>query len=163
MSDVTNDALEEAREAAAEATEAAAEAAQAAAEATSLVERLTAATIDGGVGDAMAAAAHGTSGGAIDPFIFRLSIFVLAIFVGYYVVWSVTPALHTPLMSVTNAISSVIVVGALLAVGVDTMSGEGTGLARAFGFIALILASVNIFGGFLVTQRMLGMYKKKQR
>ena len=98
-----------------------------------------------------------------EPFIFMFTIFVLAIFVGYYVVWSVTPALHTPLMSVTNAISSVIVVGALLAVGVDTMSGEGTGLARAFGFIALILASVNIFGGFLVTQRMLGMYKKKQR
>ena len=79
---------------------------------------------------------------------------MLAIFVGYYVVWSVTPALHTPLMSVTNAISSVIVVGALLAVGVDLM-GEGTVLARFFGFFALMLASVNIFGGFLVTQRML--------
>ena len=100
---------------------------------------------------------------AIDPFVFQLAIFVLAIFVGYYVVWSVTPALHTPLMSVTNAISSVIVVGALLAVGVDMASGEGTGLARTFGFIALILASVNIFGGFLVTQRMLAMYKKKER
>ena len=98
----------------------------------------------------------------IDPFVFRLSIFVLAIFVGYYVVWSVTPALHTPLMSVTNAISSVIVVGALLAVGVDLM-GEGTVLARIFGFFALMLASVNIFGGFLVTQRMLGMYKRKER
>ncbi|MCB1502432.1 MAG: NAD(P) transhydrogenase subunit alpha [Bauldia sp.] len=111
---------------------------------------------------------HGVSaasGGAIDPFVFRLSIFVLAIFVGYYVVWSVTPALHTPLMSVTNAISSVIVVGALLAVGVsvaDTVA-HGTGWARAFGFIALVLASVNIFGGFLVTQRMLAMYKKKER
>ena len=96
-----------------------------------------------------------------DPFVFRLSIFVLAVFVGYYVVWSVTPALHTPLMSVTNAISSVIVVGALLAVGVALVDDPGTWWARAFGFIALIFASVNIFGGFLVTQRMLGMYKKK--
>jgi H+-translocating NAD(P) transhydrogenase subunit alpha len=109
------------------------------------------------------AAAHAVSGGAIDPFIFRLAIFVLAVFVGYYVVWSVTPALHTPLMSVTNAISSVIVVGALLSVGVDTsMPGDhGSALARIFGFIALILACVNIFGGFLVTERMLSMYKKK--
>jgi H+-translocating NAD(P) transhydrogenase subunit alpha len=95
----------------------------------------------------------------IDPFFFRLSIFVLAIFVGYYVVWSVTPALHTPLMSVTNAISSVIVVGALLAVGVNLIDEPGP--ARWFGFFALIMASVNIFGGFLVTQRMLSMYKKK--
>ena len=98
---------------------------------------------------------------AVDPFVFRLSIFVLAVFVGYYVVWSVTPALHTPLMSVTNAISSVIVVGALLAVGVALVDDTGTWWSRAFGFIALIFASVNIFGGFLVTQRMLGMYKKK--
>jgi NAD(P) transhydrogenase subunit alpha len=112
--------------------------------------------------DAAGAAAHAASGGIIDPFVFRLSIFVLAIFVGYYVVWSVTPALHTPLMSVTNAISSVIVVGALLAVGVPLI-GEGTGLARAFGFLALMLASVNIFGGFLVTQRMLAMYKRRER
>ena len=112
--------------------------------------------------DAAGAAISVVSGGAIDPFVFRLSIFVLAIFVGYYVVWSVTPALHTPLMSVTNAISSVIVVGALLAVGVDLI-GEGTALARLFGFIALMLASVNIFGGFLVTQRMLSMYKRKER
>ena len=97
----------------------------------------------------------------IDPFIFRLSIFVLAIFVGYYVVWSVTPALHTPLMSVTNAISSVIVVGALLAVGVALVAA-GSMLAKIFGFLALVMASVNIFGGFLVTQRMLGMYKKKE-
>ncbi|WP_343313458.1 NAD(P) transhydrogenase subunit alpha [Brucella sp. BE17] len=94
----------------------------------------------------------------IDPFVFRLAIFVLAIFVGYYVVWSVTPALHTPLMAVTNAISSVIVVGALLAVGISA-----SGLATGFGFVALILASVNIFGGFLVTQRMLAMYKKKEK
>ena len=108
------------------------------------------------------AAAHAASGGEVDPFVFRLAIFALAVFVGYYVVWSVTPALHTPLMSVTNAISSVIVVGALLAVGVDlTTSGSGGTAARVFGFIALTLASVNIFGGFLVTERMLSMYKKK--
>ncbi len=98
--------------------------------------------------------------GAIDPFIFQLAIFVLAIFVGYFVVWSVTPALHTPLMSVTNAISSVIVVGALLAVGVNQV-GEPAWTSKILGFFALILASVNIFGGFLVTQRMLAMYKKK--
>ena len=110
------------------------------------------------VADAAGAAAHGATGGAVDPFIFRFAIFVLAIFVGYYVVWSVTPALHTPLMAVTNAISSVIVVGALLAVGISA-----SGLASGFGFIALVLASVNIFGGFLVTQRMLAMYKKKEK
>ena len=97
---------------------------------------------------------------AVDPFVFRLSIFVLAVFVGYFVVWSVTPALHTPLMSVTNAISSVIVVGALLAVGVH-LAGDANWTSKIFGFFALILASVNIFGGFLVTQRMLSMYKKK--
>ncbi len=110
------------------------------------------------VADTAGAAAHAATGGAVDPFIFRLAIFALAIFVGYYVVWSVTPALHTPLMSVTNAISSVIVVGALLAVGISA-----SGLATGFGFIALVLASVNIFGGFLVTQRMLAMYKKKDK
>ena len=103
-------------------------------------------------------AAHAISGGVIDPFVFRFAIFVLAIFVGYYVVWQVTPALHTPLMAVTNAISSVIVVGALLAVGISA-----SGLATGFGFVALVLVSVNIFGGFLVTQRMLAMYKKKER
>ncbi len=99
---------------------------------------------------------------AIDPFVFRLSIFVLAIFVGYFVVWGVTPALHTPLMSVTNAISSVIVVGALIAVAVPAMSA-GSWVSKALGFFALILASVNIFGGFLVTSRMLAMYKKKEK
>ena len=104
----------------------------------------------------LGAAAHAATGGAVDPTVFRLAIFVLAIFVGYYVVWSVTPALHTPLMAVTNAISSVIVVGALLAVGISA-----SGLATGFGFVALVLASVNIFGGFLVTQRMLAMYRKK--
>jgi len=101
---------------------------------------------------------------AVDPFVFRLSIFVLAVFVGYYVVWSVTPALHTPLMSVTNAISSVIVVGALLAVGVALVANDDGPLwARALGFVALSFASVNIFGGFLVTQRMLAMYQKKKK
>jgi|SRR5262245_14157601 NAD(P) transhydrogenase subunit alpha len=109
-------------------------------------------------------AVHAASGGTVDPFMFRFSIFVLAIFVGYYVVWSVTPALHTPLMSVTNAISSVIVVGALLAVGVPLVANDaGPIWARVFGFIALTFASVNIFGGFLVTQRMLGMYQKKTK
>lgn len=113
---------------------------------------------DDKIADAAGAIANGVSGGAVDPFVFRLAIFVLAIFVGYYVVWSVTPALHTPLMAVTNAISSVIVVGALLAVGISA-----SGLATGFGFVALVLASVNIFGGFLVTQRMLAMYKKKEK
>ena len=89
-----------------------------------------------------------------------VTVFVLAIFVGYYVVWHVTPALHSPLMSVTNAISSVIVVGALLSIGVAAVD-SGSVFARFVGFIALILASVNIFGGFLVTERMLAMYKKK--
>jgi proton-translocating NAD(P)+ transhydrogenase subunit alpha len=98
-------------------------------------------------------------------FVFRFSIFVLAIFVGYFVVWSVTPALHTPLMSVTNAISSVIVVGALLAVAVEAAMAAASGgwTAKLLGFAALIMASVNIFGGFLVTQRMLGMYQKKKK
>ena len=101
---------------------------------------------------------------AIDPFVFRLAIFVLAIFVGYYVVWSVTPALHTPLMSVTNAISSVIIVGALIAVGVSLAeTGAGGWGSKIFGFFGVVLASVNIVGGFLVTQRMLAMYKKKER
>jgi H+-translocating NAD(P) transhydrogenase subunit alpha len=114
--------------------------------------------------DAAAVAAHSATAGAIDPFVFRFSIFVLAVFVGYYVVWSVTPALHTPLMSVTNAISSVIVVGALLAVGVQLIGSEsGPIIARVLGFVALVFAAVNIFGGFLVTQRMLAMYQKKKK
>ena len=98
----------------------------------------------------------------IDPFIFRLSIFIMSIFVGYYVVWSVTPSLHTPLMSVTNAISSVIIVGAIIA----ALAGSSQSifeLSNIFGFLAIILAAVNIFGGFLVTQRMLQMYKKKKK
>ena len=95
----------------------------------------------------------------IDPFIFRLSIFILSIFIGYYVVWSVTPSLHTPLMSVTNAISSVIIVGAIIA----SLSGNIENvfeISNIFGFLAILLAAINIFGGFLVTQRMLQMYKK---
>ena len=98
----------------------------------------------------------------IDPFIFRLSIFILSIFVGYYVVWSVTPSLHTPLMSVTNAISSVIIVGAIIAAS-NLSLNVSFELSNIFGFIAIFLASINIFGGFLVTQRMLQMYKKKNK
>ena len=98
----------------------------------------------------------------IDPFIFRLSIFVLSIFVGYYVVWSVTPSLHTPLMSVTNAISSVIIVGAIIAAS-NLSSNVNFELSNIFGFVAILLAAINIFGGFLVTQRMLQMYKKKEK
>ncbi len=111
----------------------------------------------------LAAHAHGLLVGApgvvteVEPFIFLLAIFLMACFVGYYVVWNVTPALHSPLMSVTNAISSVIVVGAMLATGLGT-----NGWAIAFGFIAVTLASVNIFGGFVVTQRMLSMFRKRQ-
>ena len=95
---------------------------------------------------------------SIDPFIFGLTVFVLACFVGYYVVWKVTPALHTPLMAVTNAISGIIIVGAIIALG-----PEGYGFSHLAGFIAVVIASVNIFGGFVVTQRMLAMFQKKQR
>ena len=98
----------------------------------------------------------------IDPFIFRLSIFVLSIFVGYYVVWSVTPSLHTPLMSVTNAISSVIIVGAIIAASSSSLNNIFE-LSNIFGFVAIFLAAINIFGGFLVTQRMLQMYKKNKK
>ena len=101
-------------------------------------------------------------GGDVSPVIDQFMVFVMAIFVGYYVVWAVTPALHTPLMSVTNAISSVIVVGALLATGVQ-LASAGSWAAKVFGFLALVMASINIFGGFLVTQRMLSMYKKKEK
>ncbi len=97
-------------------------------------------------------------GVGIDPTIFGLFVFVLACFVGYYVVWKVTPALHTPLMAVTNAISGIIIVGAIIALG-----PEGFGFAHILGFIAVVIASINIFGGFLVTQRMLEMFKKKER
>ena len=96
-------------------------------------------------------------GGANEPFVFLFTVFVLAVFVGYYVVWSVTPALHSPLMAVTNAISSVIIVGALIAAGPQELN-----LAKIFGFIAVVLASINIFGGFIVTQRMLQMFRQKR-
>ncbi|MEP1934095.1 MAG: NAD(P) transhydrogenase subunit alpha [Roseibium sp.] len=157
MSDLSQtEALERAKAAADAAKEAASNAQEAASAAQGYADQIAAGAVD--------AASHAvSSGGAIEPFVFLLSVFVMAIFVGYYVVWSVTPALHTPLMAVTNAISSVIVVGALLAVGVDLTSGDGAFMARVFGFLALVLASVNIFGGFLVTSRMLAMYKKKQR
>lgn len=154
MSNISPDQALEKATAAAKAAQIAAQDAAAAAHAAQVyVDQIAAAA---------GAAVHTATGGAIDPFVFRLSIFVMAIFVGYYVVWSVTPALHTPLMSVTNAISSVIVVGALLAVSVPMLE-SGTLLAKVFGFIALVMASVNIFGGFLVTNRMLAMYKKKER
>jgi NAD(P) transhydrogenase subunit alpha len=136
------------------------QAAEAAAAATqALAEAARALSAEGmPAGEAAAGAAAAATG--VDPFVFRLAIFVLSIFIGYYVVWAVTPALHTPLMAVTNAISSVIVVGALVAVGADLAAGA-TMATKVFGFIALVLASVNIFGGFLVTERMLAMYKKK--
>src|ERR1700688_395321 len=122
----------------------------------SILAQLDLATIGSG-------AAHAASDVA-DPLVIRLSVFVRAVFVGYYVVWSLSPALHTQLMSVTNAISSVIVVGALLAVGVALVSNDDGPLwARALGFVALTFASVNIFGGFLVTQRMLAMFHRKQK
>ena len=105
-------------------------------------------------------AAFASGGELVSPFVYEFMVFMIAIFVGYYVVWSVTPALHTPLMSVTNAISSVIVVGALLAVGTDLIGNDSV-MAKVFGFLALVMASVNIFGAFLVTNRMLSMYKKK--
>ncbi len=157
--------LQQANEAA-ETAEAAAEAARQAADAAADY----ADAVSNSIPDLLSAA----SGGAIDPFVFQLAIFGLAIFVGYYVVWSVTPALHTPLMSVTNAISSVIVVGALLAVGSEIVplltgaegeatEGGSTGAARTFGAIALALAAVNIVGGFMVTQRMLALYKAKPK
>jgi NAD(P) transhydrogenase subunit alpha len=101
--------------------------------------------------------ANGEGSDVVDPFILGLTVFVLAVFVGYYVVWRVTPALHSPLMAVTNAISSVIIIGALVAAG-----GEGFDFSKAMGFLAVVLASINIFGGFVVTQRMLQMFKKKK-
>ncbi len=106
---------------------------------------------------ALAAATPGAAE-AVEPFVFLLAVFLMACFVGYYVVWNVTPALHSPLMGVTNAISSVIVVGAMLATGLAV-----SGWAMGFGFVAVMLASVNIFGGFVVTQRMLSMFRKKAK
>lgn len=117
-----------------------------------------------GVAEQAASVAHdvtalaaASTGGAAEPFVFLFTVFVLAVFVGYYVVWSVTPALHSPLMAVTNAISSVIIVGALIAAGPDEWN-----LSKTFGFIAVVLASINIFGGFIVTQRMLQMFRQKR-
>jgi len=136
------------------------EAAERAAEAAAEFARIAAEAAEQAPAAVDAAAHGGAAATGIDPFMFRLAIFALACFVGYYVVWSVTPALHTPLMSVTNAISSVIVVGALVATGADIDAGA-TWATRIFGFLAVCLASVNIFGGFLVTERMLAMYKKK--
>jgi len=104
--------------------------------------------------------AHAAEASAISPTVFLAGIFAMACFVGYYVVWSVTPALHTPLMAVTNAISSVIIVGAIVA-ATAALSDDGGWIAKALGGVAVALACVNIFGGFLVTQRMLAMYKKK--
>ena len=151
MSDTSEKLLKSAMEIADKAKELAAQAGDIAKEAaTNLAAGDNSATVD-----AMSSVAQS----GVSPFVFQFSIFVLSIFIGYYVVWSVTPALHTPLMAVTNAISSVIVVGALLAVGISSASWAAT----SFGFVALVLASVNIFGGFLVTQRMLAMYKKKER
>jgi len=113
----------------------------------------------GRLGDAAAQlTAHGGTTGGLDPLVLGITVFVLAVFVGYYVVWKVTPALHSPLMSVTNAVSSVIIVGALIAAGPEEMH-----LSKILGFLAVILASVNIFGGFIVTQRMLQMFKKKKK
>ncbi len=135
------------------------EAAEQASEAAANFARLATEMAEGGAldaaGDGAAAMAGGVTG--IDPFMFRLAIFALACFVGYYVVWKVTPALHSPLMSVTNAISSVIIVGALIAAGPAEMD-----FSKIIGFVAVVLASVNIFGGFIVTQRMLAMFKKKK-
>ncbi len=140
-------AAEELRAAAERLNNAAAEAEAASEEVTSLI-------------DPLASLAEAAS---ISDYLYLISIFALACFVGYYVVWSVTPALHTPLMSVTNAVSSVVIVGALIAVGADVAASPNGGLSRFFGIVGVALASVNIFGGFLVTQRMLAMYKKKER
>ncbi len=110
-----------------------------------------------GAHDVASGAAHAASSGGVSPTVIGLTVFVLACFVGYYVVWKVTPALHSPLMAVTNAISSVIIVGALLASGPIDMN-----ISKVMGFVAVVLASINIFGGFIVAQRMLQMFKKKK-
>lgn len=142
LADKLKDLADEARELAAEAAELASQAGSA------VLDKTVAAT---------APAAPAVQGGALDPTVVGLTVFVLACFVGYYVVWRVTPALHSPLMAVTNAISSVIIVGALIAAGPDSMN-----FSSVMGFLAVVLASVNIAGGFLVTERMLAMFKKKK-
>jgi len=126
-----------------------------AAEAASLADRANALALH--LQDMAITAGIPATAEAVEPFIFLLAIFLMACFVGYYVVWNVTPALHSPLMAVTNAISSVIIVGAMLATGLGTSFW-----ALLFGFLAVTLASVNIFGGFLVTQRMLSMFRSKK-
>ena len=120
-----------------------------------IAERLT--ELSGQLDSAMQSGMHMAAGGGTPFVVTALTVFVLALFVGYHVVWKVTPALHSPLMGVTNAISSVIIVGALLAAG-----PEGFGFSKILGFFAVILASINIFGGFIVTHRMLSMFKKKK-
>lgn len=154
------DKEEEARQAAQEVERAAEDLKEAAERAKESAEALEAASdqATGLVGQLAEVASSGPS-----EFVFLATIFLLAIFVGYYVVWSVTPALHTPLMSVTNAISSVVIVGALIAIGADLTGSAAGGTSKLLGFLAVALASVNIFGGFMVTQRMLAMYKKKER
>jgi NAD(P) transhydrogenase subunit alpha len=122
-----------------------------------------AAELSEGLGDlareaARVAAQTSEASGGTSPLVMGLTVFVLAVFVGYHVVWRVTSALHSPLMSVTNAISSVIIVGALIAAGTGSL-----GFSEIMGFLAVVLASVNIFGGFIVTQRMLSMFKRKQK
>ncbi len=155
----TREAADEAANAAEEAARAAEAAAQSATGNAETAQAAAAQARD--FADQLAALAAQLSGPS--EFVYLLGIFILAIFVGYYVVWSVTPALHTPLMSVTNAISSVVIVGALIAVGADLADSPDGGLARWLGVAGVMLASVNIFGGFLVTQRLLAMYKKKER
>ena len=152
------DAIDEAAKAAEEAAQAAE---AAAANATGNAEAAAAAAEQARtIADQLAVLAAASP---ISDFVFLITIFILAIFVGYYVVWSVTPALHTPLMSVTNAISSVVIVGALIALGADLTDSAAGFWPKLLGFAGVALASVNIFGGFLVTQRMLAMYKKKER
>ena len=163
--DQNQDAVEEAAEAATAAADLAeAAAANAAADLSSAAAEVEAANVAAeqarAIADQLGVLAAASP---ISDIVFLLTIFVLAIFVGYYVVWSVTPALHTPLMSVTNAISSVIIVGAIIALGADLSQSANGFWPKVFGFLAVTLASVNIFGGFLVTQRMLAMYKKKER
>ncbi len=147
------DMVEEAEQAAETAERAALDATQNAAEASEAAE--TARTMADGLANNLEMLSSPSE------FVYLLGIFVLAVFVGYYVVWSVTPALHTPLMSVTNAISSVVIVGALIALGADLSEAADRTWPKILGFVGVALASVNIFGGFLVTQRMLAMYKKK--
>ena len=154
------DKREQIEEAAKAADEAAKAAEAAAANASGNAEAATTAEQAREIADQLALIAASSP---ISDFVFLLAIFILAIFVGYYVVWSVTPALHTPLMSVTNAISSVVIVGALIALGADLSESLNGFWPKLFGFAAVALASVNICGGFLVTQRMLAMYKKKER